>query len=172
MFVEVSDRVGKGGQTFRMYKFRTMIKDAHRQIKSNPKYQRLASRWEKNSFKLKRDPRITSVGRLMRRFSVDEFPQLINILKGEMSLVGPRALYPEELTMQKKLHSDLVPLLAKVVKVKPGASGVWQVSGRSEIPFRERVRIDAGYASKPSLLVDIKVIIKTIPAIIGGRGAQ
>ncbi|MDP2671590.1 MAG: sugar transferase [bacterium] len=172
VFVEVSHRVGKDGKLFRMYKFRTMVANAHEEIKRNPQYKKLMEKWKKNSFKLDRDPRITRIGRFLRRYSIDEFPQLLNVLKGEMSLVGPRALYPEELEMQKKLHSDLVPLLEEVTKVKPGASGVWQVSGRSEISFRERAAMDADYAKNPSLLTDLKVIFKTLPAIISGKGAQ
>lgn len=170
--MEVSHRVGKDGKLFRMYKFRTMVANAHEEIKRNPQYKKLMEKWKKNSFKLDRDPRITRIGRFLRRYSIDEFPQLLNVLKGEMSLVGPRALYPEELEMQKKLHSDLVPLLEEVTKVKPGASGVWQVSGRSEISFRERAAMDADYAKNPSLLTDLKVIFKTLPAIISGKGAQ
>ncbi|OGY29026.1 MAG: hypothetical protein A3F35_02685 [Candidatus Woykebacteria bacterium RIFCSPHIGHO2_12_FULL_45_10] len=172
VFVEDSDRVGKGGKSFRMYKFRTMIKSAHKQIKTNPKYKGLVGSWEKNSFKLEKDPRITRVGRFLRRFSIDEFPQLLNVIKGDMSLVGPRALYPEEMKMQRKLHSDLVPFLDLVTHVKPGASGVWQVSGRSALSFRERVKIDAEYAKGPTLLTDLAVILKTPFAILGGKGAR
>lgn len=172
IFVEQSDRVGKNGKRFRMYKFRTMIKSAHKQIKTNPKYRAVVGSWKKNSFKLENDPRITRVGRFLRRFSIDEFPQLVNVLKGEMSLVGPRALYPEEMAMQRRLHSDLVVLLDKVTKVKPGASGVWQVSGRSALTFRERVKIDADYAANPSFWTDLKVIVKTPFAILGGKGAR
>lgn len=172
ILVELSDRVGKDGKNFRMYKFRTMIKNAHQEIKENPKFKELKNKWKENSFKVDADPRITRVGRILRRFSIDEFPQLINVLQGNMSMVGPRALYPEELEMQKKLHSDLVPLLERVVQVKPGASGVWQVSGRSQVSFRSRVAIDAQYADKPSLKTDIKVLIMTIPAILLGKGAQ
>lgn len=172
VLVEESTRVGKDGSVFRMYKFRTMIKNAHQEIKANPKYAQLIANWKKNSFKLDRDPRITRVGKWLRRFSVDEFPQLVNVIRGEMSLVGPRALYPEELEMQKKLHSDLIPLLKKVTLVKPGVSGVWQVSGRSSLPIRTRIRIDADYATKPSLATDLKVILKTVPAVIFGKGAQ
>jgi lipopolysaccharide/colanic/teichoic acid biosynthesis glycosyltransferase len=172
IFVEASNRVGKNGKIFRMYKFRTMIPNAHRQIKNNPKFKKIMGEWKKGSFKLDNDPRITTVGRVLRRFSVDEFPQFLNIIKGEMSLVGPRALYPEELTMQKKLHSDLAPQLEQVIKVKPGASGVWQVSGRSTIPFRKRVQIDAEYAKNPSLITDLVVLAKTVPAVLLGKGAQ
>jgi len=172
IFVEASSRVGKDGKVFRMFKFRTMIRNAHEEMKSNPKFKKFLRDWKKGSFKVENDPRITEVGRFLRRFSVDEFPQLLNVIKGEMSLVGPRALYPEELAMQKKMHSDLVPLLEKVVKVKPGASGVWQVSGRSTIPFRGRVKIDAEYASNPSLTTDLIVLAKTVPAILLGKGAQ
>lgn len=172
IFVEVSDRVGLFGKPFRMYKFRTMVRDAHQKIKSEPQYKNLREEWKKNSFKLDSDPRITAVGRILRRFSLDEFPQLINVLKGEMSLVGPRALYPEEFEMQKKNHSDLEHLFDEIIKVRPGASGVWQVSGRSDLPFSERIIIDASYAKNPSLITYLKVVAKTPFAIIFGRGAQ
>lgn len=172
VFVEMSDRVGKNEKKFRMYKFRSMIADAHVKIKKDPKFKKLYEEYEKNDFKLDNDPRVTKVGSFIRRTSVDEIPQFINVIIGNMSLVGPRAFYPEELETKKRDHPKYRGRISSAIKIKPGITGSWQISGRSEINFPERISMDADYASTKSILFDILVLIKTIPAVVKGKGAQ
>lgn len=161
-------RVGKGGHLFRMYKFRSMYKNAIEILKKDPK---LLEEYKKNSYKLPNDPRVTKVGRFIRRFSIDELPQLFNILKGEMSLVGPRAYYPFELEEQQKKYPQSKKFVKIILTAKPGATGVWQVSGRSNINFDKRVTIDAGYVQRRSVGYDLWIILKTVPAVLFGKGA-
>jgi len=162
------ERVGKGGKVFRMYKLRSMIKDAEEMLKSD---KGMLREYVNGSYKLKDDPRITRVGKWVRRFSLDETPQFLNILKGEMSLVGPRAYKPDELVYQQEKHPEATYQIKWLLTVKPGLTGPWQVRGRSEIPFQERVKMDAQYAQKKSLLEDIKIIFKTPRVVIKGKGA-
>jgi lipopolysaccharide/colanic/teichoic acid biosynthesis glycosyltransferase len=136
-------RVGKDGKLFKMYKFRSMVENAHEMLRANPKYLRLYNSYKKGSYKLKDDPRITPVGRFIRKHSLDEIPQALNILKGEMSLVGPRAYYPDELKNQQKKYPRTINSVKIVLSVKPGVTGFWQVSGRSEINFDKRIEMDA-----------------------------
>lgn len=164
-------RVGKNGKLFKMYKFRSMVKNAHEILRGNPKYSGLYDVYKRGSYKLKDDPRITRVGHFIRKHSLDEIPQTLNILKGEMSLVGPRAYYPDELRDQQKKYPHTIDSVKVVLSVKPGATGFWQVSGRSEINFDKRIEMDASYARKSSLLYDFWIIIKTPWAMITGRGA-
>ena len=115
-------------------------------------------------FKMKRDPRVTRVGRFIRKFSIDELPQLVNVLKGDMSLVGPRPALPKEvakytLDQRKRLH------------ITPGITCIWQVSGRSDIPFSGQVQLDLDYIQSSSFLKDIAILLKTIPAVLTGKGA-
>lgn len=172
VFVEVSDRVGKNGKKFRMYKFRSMIADAHVKLKKDPKFKKLYEEFEKNDFKLDNDPRITKLGRFIRRTSLDEIPQFINVLMGNMSLVGPRAFYPEELEAKKMDRPKFRSKIRVAIKIKPGMTGPWQISGRSEVDFPERIDMDADYANRKSILYDLAIIVKTIPAVIKGKGAQ
>jgi lipopolysaccharide/colanic/teichoic acid biosynthesis glycosyltransferase len=172
VLVEESDRVGRKGNKFRMYKFRSMVADAHVKIKNDPKFRKLYKRFEKNSFKLENDPRITRVGMFLRRTSLDELPQFFNVFMGNMSLVGPRALYPEELETRKLDYPDLRGKIEKALTVKPGITGPWQVSGRSGLDFKERINLDAKYAAKKSILFDLLILVKTFPAVIRGKGAK
>jgi len=157
----IQTRVGEKGRHFRFYKFRSMSIDSER-IKS-----RLMDRNESQDgviFKMKKDPRITRVGRIIRKLSIDELPQLINVIKGDMSLVGPRPPLPKEvhhytLEQRKRLH------------IRPGITCIWQVSGRSDIPFTGQVRLDLEYLQSTSLLTDLVILMKTIPAVLTGRGA-
>jgi lipopolysaccharide/colanic/teichoic acid biosynthesis glycosyltransferase len=157
----VQIRVGRNGRHFRFYKFRSMVINADK-IKKE-----LAAQNESSAgviFKMKKDPRITKVGRIIRKFSIDELPQLINVLKGDMSLVGPRPPLPVEvaeytLEQRKRLH------------VIPGITCLWQVSGRSDIPFTDQVRLDMQYIQSAGFLNDIRLLFKTIPAVLTGRGA-
>ncbi|MBI4089362.1 MAG: sugar transferase [Candidatus Levybacteria bacterium] len=164
-------RVGKNGKLFKMYKFRSMVENAHEILRENPKYSMLYDVYKKGSYKLKNDPRITRVGRFIRKHSLDEIPQALNILKGEMSLVGPRAYYPDELRDQQKKYPNTINSVKIVLSVKPGVTGFWQVSGRSEINFDKRIEMDADYVRKRSILYDLWIILKTPWAMITGRGA-
>ncbi|MBU3957140.1 sugar transferase [Patescibacteria group bacterium] len=171
IFADTPKRVGKGGKLFRMYKFRSMITNAHELLRTDPKFRRIYEQYKRNSYKLKDDPRITCVGQFVRRFSLDELPQIINIFKGEMSLVGPRAYYPDELEEQQKIYPKSQKYVKQLLKAKPGITGFWQVQGRSEINFDRRVRMDATYVSRRSILEDIIIILRTPWAMISGKGA-
>lgn len=171
IFADTPQRIGKKGKFFKMYKFRSMIENAHMLLRKDPKMKSLYQQYKKNSYKLKRDPRVTQLGKFMRKHSLDEIPQLINVLKGEMSLVGPRAYYPDELNNQQKKYPQTRLLVKKVLSIKPGITGYWQVSGRSEVNFDKRIAMDADYVDKKSLWYDIKILFKTPFAMITGRGA-
>jgi len=171
ILADVPKRIGEKGKKFKMYKFRSMIVNAHFILRKDPKFKNLFYEYKKSSYKLKKDPRITRVGKFIRKHSIDEIPQLINVLKGEMSLVGPRAYYPDELKNQLKKYSHTKKLVNKVLSVKPGITGLWQVSGRSEVNFDKRIAIDAKYADNISLWNDLKIILKTPFIMISGKGA-
>lgn len=172
IFADTPERVGKNGKLFKMYKFRSMVESAHEMLRNDPKYQKLYEKYKKNSYKLEEDPRITRIGKFIRKHSIDEIPQLINVLKGEMSLVGPRAYYPDELKEQQKKFPQTRDLVKVVMSIKPGITGAWQVSGRSEVNFDKRIAMDANYVEKKSILYDIIIILKTPWAMISGKGAM
>ena len=156
----VQERVGKDALPFRLFKFRTMVHNAEA-ILPVLKEQSLM---HGVLFKAKDDPRVTKVGRVLRRFSIDEFPQLINVLRGEMSLVGPRpALFSE--------MEHWTPELMGRLRVQPGLTGMWQVSGRSDLSFADYVRHDLYYVENWSLLTDLAIVAKTVPVVFGKRGA-
>ena len=169
-------RIGKNGKLFKLCKFSSMTtttdeeeREYFRKLeKDNPK---LMEEYRRSNFKFKDDPRITRVGKFIRRFSIDELPQFFNVLRGEMSLVGPRAYKPDELEHQRKTYPDCEPDIASLLTIKPGVTGLWQVSGRSELDFPQRVKLDAAYARRISLLEDFRIIIKTPFVMLGGRGA-
>ncbi len=171
ILADTPQRVGKNGKPFKMYKFRSMVENAHQMLRDDPQYSKLYNAYKKGSYKLKDDPRITAVGRFIRKHSLDEIPQALNILKGEMSLVGPRAYYPDELKNQQKKYPQTIDSVKIVLSVKPGVTGYWQVSGRSEINFDKRIKMDASYVKKRSLLYDLLIILKTPWAMVTGRGA-
>jgi lipopolysaccharide/colanic/teichoic acid biosynthesis glycosyltransferase len=171
VFADTPARVGKNGKPFKMYKFRSMVENAHEILRENPKFSKLYERYKKGSFKLKNDPRITKVGHFIRKHSLDEVPQFFNILKGEMSLVGPRAYYPDELREQQKQYPNTKDLVKIVLSIKPGVTGYWQVSGRSEINFDKRIEMDAKYVRKRSVWYDLWIILKTPWTMISGKGA-
>ncbi|OGH52572.1 MAG: hypothetical protein A3G13_01370, partial [Candidatus Levybacteria bacterium RIFCSPLOWO2_12_FULL_37_7] len=171
ILADTPERVGKSGRLFKMYKFRSMVQNAHEILRENPQYADLFNIYKKGSYKLKDDPRITLVGRFIRKYSLDEIPQLVNILKGEMSLVGPRAYYPDDLREQQKSYPETRDLAKVVLSVKPGLTGFWQVSGRSEINFDKRIQMDADYVHKRSILYDLYIILKTPWAMVSGKGA-
>jgi len=161
-------RVGRNGKLFYMYKFRSMVVGAQEMLQKNPE---LLKQYKLNSYKIKDDPRITKVGKYIRKFSLDEFPQFFNILKGEMSLVGPRAYYPFELEEQQKRYPKSREFVKIILSSKPGLTGVWQVSGRSAINFDKRVEMDSQYVQRRSILYDIYLVLRTVPAVLFGRGA-
>jgi lipopolysaccharide/colanic/teichoic acid biosynthesis glycosyltransferase len=157
----VQQRVGINGRTFNFYKFRSMRRGADR-----IKEQLLAQNESSGGviFKMKKDPRITRTGRFLRRFSIDETPQFFNVLAGDLSLVGPRPPLPAEVAQytladRKRLH------------VKPGLTCLWQIGGRSDIPFDQQVRLDMEYIHSRGIWQDIRIMLKTIPAVLLGRGA-
>lgn len=173
VLADAPGRVGKDGQLFRMYKFRSMVVGAHDLLHKDPRYKDLLKKYEQNSYKLSidEDPRITRIGRFIRKTSLDELPQLFNILKGEMSVVGPRAYYPNELEKQQQTYPQTKEFVKVILSAKPGLTGEWQTSGRSEVNFDKRVEMDAHYVRRRSIFYDILVILKTIPAVVLGRGA-
>ena len=154
-------RVGRDGRHFSFYKFRSMYVNADKR-----KAAMLAENESSDGviFKMKRDPRVTRVGRFIRKFSIDELPQIFNVLTGDMSLVGPRPPLPSEV--------DLYTLDdRKRLNVTPGITGLWQVSGRSDIPFKQQVQLDKEYIKSQSVWGDLVIMLKTIPAVFSGRGA-
>lgn len=171
IFADVPERIGEEGRKFKMYKFRSMITNAHFLLRTDPRFKTLFSEYKKGSYKLKKDPRVTRIGKFLRKHSIDEIPQLLNVLKREMSLVGPRAYYPDELENQQKKYPQTKLMVKKVLSVKPGITGLWQVTGRSEIHFDKRIAIDAQYVGTMSLWEDLKIMIKTPLVMITGKGA-
>ncbi len=171
ILADTPERVGQVGKKFKMFKFRSMVKNAHTMLRQDPKYADLYSKYKKGSYKLKDDPRITKVGRFIRKYSLDELPQFFNVLNGEMSIVGPRAYYPDELEEQQEKYPHTRKAVKIVLSVKPGITGYWQVTGRSEINFDKRIQMDAGYAKRRSVWYDLWIILKTPWAMISGRGA-
>lgn len=172
IIADVPPRVGKNGRPFKIYKFRSMITNAHEMIRNDPEFKEVFEKFKENNFKLKNDPRITRVGHFIRRHSIDELPQLINILKGDMNLVGPRPYYRDELKEYAKKYPHTKELIEEALTVKPGITGLWQVSGRSNVDFEERIALDAKYARRKNLLDDIKIILKSPWVVLTGKGAS
>lgn len=153
-------RVGKDGKEFYMYKFRSMVTDAEKRLEELLKHNEIQGAM----FKMKDDPRITRIGRFIRRTSIDELPQLLNVLKGDMSLVGPRPPLPRE--VQEYTEYDMQRLL-----VTPGCTGLWQVSGRNSLSFHQMVELDVQYIQKRTVLFDMKIIFKTVKVLFGSSDA-
>ncbi len=153
-------RVGQGGTEFDFYKFRSMYVDADRRLEE------LRERNETDGpvFKMRNDPRVTSVGRFLRRSSLDEIPQIFNVLRGDMSIVGPRPALPHEVAQYRPWHR-------RRLEVKPGITCLWQIAGRSHIGFEEWMRLDMEYLKTRSFLTDLRIFVQTIPAVIARRGA-
>lgn len=171
VLADIPKRVGKNGKEFRLFKFRSMIPNAHSLLHTDPKFKHLLEEYKKSSYKLYNDPRITKVGKFIRKHSIDEIPQLINVFMGEMSLVGPRPYYPFELKEQQEKYPQTRELVEEVLAVKPGLTGPWQISGRSEINFDKRIQMDAEYARRKSIIYDILILIKSPLSMIIGKGA-
>ena len=155
----VQQRVGKDHKLFKCIKFRTMVNNADEILETMMSNSAQMRQEFQDSYKLKRDPRITKIGKFLRLTSLDEFPQFWNVLKGDMSVVGPRPLVPEELPKYgRKINT--------VLQIKPGITGLWQVSGRNDIPYPKRVQIDVYYATSHNWLLDLWIIFKTINVIV------
>lgn len=157
-------RVGKDGKTIHLYKFRSMVKDADEIL--HKKNKELLEQFKAGDWKLENDPRITRLGKVLRALTIDEFPQVMNVLKGEMSMVGPRAYVRKELDEQSERYPETKPLIQDILSVKPGLTGPWQVSGRNEVPFRVRAQMDAAYARERSIMNDIRILLRTPRAMI------
>ena len=164
-------RIGKNGKIFRLYKFRSMPVNSDYLITKDPRFKKLYNEWKRTNFKLHEDPRVTKFGKFIRKYSIDEMPQLFNVLRGEMSLVGPRPYHAQEIEEQQKRYPGTKKYVKETQTVKPGITGFWQVTGRSNINFDKRIKMDADYALKKSILDDIFIIVKTPLAMISGRGA-
>ncbi len=171
VFADIPNRVGKNGKLFKLFKFRSMIPNARALLKTDPKLKKLFEEYKKNSFKLNDDPRVTRVGKFIRKYSIDEVPQIFNILRGEMSLIGPRPYFADELDYQQKKYPLTQELVKSALSVRPGITGQWQVSGRSEINFDKRIDMDAHYAENMNLWYDLKILLKTPFVMLSGKGA-
>jgi exopolysaccharide production protein ExoY len=159
----VQRRLGRGGVEFRLLKFRTMFVDAEDSLADQIADDERFHEWNR-SRKLRDDPRVSRVGRVLRRYSLDELPQLLNVLRGNMSLVGPRPVVPEEIGY----FGDRGKL---VLSVRPGLTGLWAVSGRSDTSYQQRVELEARYAAGWNLRTDLGILLKTLPVVVRGHGA-
>ncbi|MBL8033870.1 MAG: sugar transferase, partial [Leptospiraceae bacterium] len=158
-------RVGHHGKPIRVYKFRSMYADAEERLKEVLSSDANARAEWKKTFKLKNDPRVTRLGNFLRKSSLDELPQLINVLKGEMSLVGPRPVPEQELAERYRDKADYYKL------VRPGMTGLWQISGRSDVSYDQRVNMDTWYVFNWSLYIDMVILYKTLGVVLKKRGA-
>lgn len=159
-------RIGKNGKKFQIIKFRSMVPNAHQIL--HEKDPELLRKFKDGDWKIKaeEDPRITNLGRIMRSLTIDEFPQIFNVIRGEMSMVGPRAYVEKELEEQTERYPETKKFIPVILSVKPGITGVWQTSGRNEIPFDQRAAIDAEYARHRSIWQDISILLKTPKAML------
>lgn len=157
-------RIGKNGKEFRLIKFRTMVPKADKVLDDLLKDPEYGEEYSKNK-KLKDDPRITKVGKILRKVSLDETPQFINILLGQMSLVGNRPYLPREKEDMGEYYED-------IVKTKPGLTGYWQVNGRSDVSFKKRLELERYYSNNYSLILDIKIMFKTVKVVLCKKGAN
>jgi len=171
ILADTPQRVGQNDKLFKLYKFRSMVINAHTLLRSDPRMAKLYNEYRRNSYKLKDDPRVTSVGKIIRKHSLDEIPQLLNVFRGDMSLVGPRPYYPDELVEQQRKYPHTKSLVKIVLSAKPGITGHWQVSGRSEVNFDKRIKMDADYVRNRSIRTDILILLKSPWAMISGKGA-
>jgi len=157
-------RLGRGGRTFYCYKVRTMVPDADARLKALLDSNCLTREEWSKQFKLKKDPRVTRLGKFLRRTSLDELPQLWNVLRGEMSFIGPRPIIADELERYGE-HA------AAYLACFPGISGLWQISGRNDIGYDERVKLDERYAREWSLMLDLRILLRTLPVVLKARGS-
>ena len=157
-------RVGKNGTDFKLYKFRSMVRDADMILHHANK--EMLEDFKKNDWKIKNDPRITRLGKVLRSLTIDEFPQIYNVLKGEMSMIGPRAYVRAELEEQSERYPETKEYIPLILSIKPGITGPWQTAGRNEVPFRVRAKMDALYAQKRSIWNDCLILLKTPRAML------
>lgn len=157
-------RVGLHGEEFNLYKFRSMVIDADEILHKKDK--KLLAKFKAGDWKIKDDPRITRLGKILRSLTIDEFPQLYNVLTGEMSMIGPRAYLKRELDEQTKRYPETKSYIDQIISVKPGITGPWQTGGRNEVPFTVRAKMDAEYSQKRSIWYDILILLKTPKAMI------
>jgi lipopolysaccharide/colanic/teichoic acid biosynthesis glycosyltransferase len=153
--------IGWNGTRFRMWKFRSMVNGAEEMLLEDAS---LYTEYRQRDFKLPQDPRVTRIGRLLRKHSLDELPQLWNVITGDMSLVGPRAIHP----IERSLFGEFA---AERERIRPGVTGLWQVSGRSDTGYDERIRLDREYVEHCSLWMDIRILLRTVVVVITGVGA-
>ena len=158
-------RIGKNGKVFKMYKYRSMVIGADEKLHKYLEENEEARKEYKLNKKLKNDPRITKMGKILRRTSLDELPQLVNVLKGDMSLIGNRPYLPRE-------KEDMGQYFDTIVKTKPGLTGYWQVNGRSNTTFEERLKLEEYYSNHASLKMDIKILFKTVYVVLFHKGAE
>lgn len=163
IFADNNVRIGKDGILYKMYKFRSMIPNAHELIQTDPKYSDLKKKWIiQDKLSVNSDPRITPIGKFLRRTDLDEIAQFLNVLKGDMSIVGPRPWFVPELTRNLKKYSRFKTKMFKdILSVKPGITGLWQVSGRNRNTIRRRFELDLEYVRRKSFRLDLKIILKT-----------
>lgn len=159
------ERIGKDGELFKFYKFRSMVPNADEVLFNLLKTDKAAAEEYEINKKLKNDPRITKVGKIIRKFSIDELPQVLNILKGDMSFIGNRPYLPREI-------EDMGFYYREIVKSKPGLTGYWQVNGRSDTTFRKRLELERYYSNNCSTSLDIKIFFKTFKVVLFGKGAE
>ncbi|NCN50986.1 MAG: sugar transferase [Candidatus Pacebacteria bacterium] len=157
-------RVGIGGNDFYIYKFRSMIPNADEIL--HKKNKKLLKKFKAGDWKIENDPRITKLGKVLRSLTIDEFPQLLNVITGDMSMVGPRAYVKKELDEQTEKYPETKEFKSLILSVKPGITGPWQTSGRNEVPFTVRAKMDAEYAQRQSIIEDIGILFKTPKAMI------
>lgn len=157
-------RIGKDGKVFRMYKYRSMVVGADEKLFKYLEENEEARKEYKEYKKLKNDPRVTKVGNFIRKTSLDEFPQFINVLKGEMSLVGPRPYLPRE-------KEDMGEYYTYIIQSRPGITGYWQIAGRSDVTFEDRLKMDYNYTQNKSLKTDLKLLVKTVLNVVKKEGA-
>lgn len=158
------NRIGKDGKEFKFYKFRSMVPNADEVLFKMLEEDKEVAKEYKINKKLKDDSRITKIGKILRRTSIDELPQLLNVLKGDMSLIGNRPYLPRE-------KEDMGEYFDDIVKTKPGITGYWQVSGRENVTFENRLKLESYYSNNYSIGLDIKIFFKTFKAVFGGHGA-
>lgn len=159
------NRIGKEGKIFKMYKFRSMVMGADEKLEKYLEENEEARKEYKINKKLKNDPRVTKIGMFIRKTSIDEFPQFVNVLKGDMSLVGPRPYLPRE-------FDDMGKAYPYITAVKPGVTGLWQVRGRNDVTFKDRLNLDMEYFEKKSLLFETKILFWTVKSVVYKKGAK
>lgn len=171
IFAESPMRIGRDGKKFFMYKFRSMVPNAYNKLMHDDRYRNKKEKFFHNSNKIPcSDELVTRVGRIIRKSDIDEIPQLFNVIKGEMSLVGPRPSYDDELRRHFKKYPEDKKVMKEILRIRPGMTGIWQVSGRNKISLHERLHMEYEYTKNLNLLTDLKIILKTPYVIFTRKG--